>query len=150
MIMTTIVYDHKAQQIAVDSRTTGDGIILSDSTLKWVNRPDGSIWFLCGTVCDFDLLVEAVEENKKIESNLECNAFVLQNGSVRLVGVDDGKPWSNSIWYSRAIGTGFQFAISALDHGKTAKESVEYAATKDYCTGGKVHVYDIASAKFIE
>lgn len=148
--MTTIVYDHAARQIACDSRTTGDNVILGDHTQKWVNRPDGSIWFLCGSVCDFDALIASVENNKKAEFDLNCNALVLSGGELKIVGIEELMPWSNKIQYSRAIGTGFQFAISAIDHGRTAKEAVEYAATRDYMTGGKVHVYDIALGKFIE
>jgi hypothetical protein len=39
--------------------------------------------------------------------------------------------------------------LAALDFGKTAKEAVEYAMTRDVYSGGKVHVYDIDKGEFI-
>jgi len=40
-------------------------------------------------------------------------------------------------------------ALSAVDLGKTAKEAVEHAMARDLFSGGKVHVYDVISAEFI-
>lgn len=37
-----------------------------------------------------------------------------------------------------AVGTGWQFAASAMDHGKSAKEALEYAATRDPLTTGEI------------
>lgn len=41
------------------------------------------------------------------------------------------------------MGSGYQFAIAALDLGKTAKEAVNYAKTRDIYTGGRVRVFDV-------
>jgi hypothetical protein len=42
-----------------------------------------------------------------------------------------------------AYGSGADFAISAMDHGKTAEESVKYASTRDTLTNSKVHKYSV-------
>ncbi|MBW6389667.1 MULTISPECIES: 20S proteasome subunit A/B [Halomonadaceae] len=37
-----------------------------------------------------------------------------------------------------AYGTGWKWALAAIDHGKSAIEAVEYAKTRDHDTGGEV------------
>ncbi|WP_210772140.1 hypothetical protein [Rhodanobacter lindaniclasticus] len=46
-----------------------------------------------------------------------------------------------------AIGSGWQFAIAAMDFGKTAKQAIEYAMTRDNGTGGGVDFVRIRTAK---
>ena len=41
------------------------------------------------------------------------------------------------------VGSGGYDALRALDFGKSAKEAIEYAATKDCNTGGKVRVFNL-------
>jgi ATP-dependent protease HslVU (ClpYQ) peptidase subunit len=67
-----------------------------------------------------------------------------------LCGIDDNEFWVENLYCNQGVGSGFKFAISAMDHGKSAKDAVKYAATRDIYTGGKIHVYDIASARFIK
>lgn len=46
-----------------------------------------------------------------------------------------------------AIGSGWQFALAAMDFGKTAKQAIEYAATRDNGTGGGVDYVRIRKTK---
>lgn len=46
-----------------------------------------------------------------------------------------------------AIGSGWQFAAAAMDFGKTAKQAIEYAATRDNGTGGGVDYVRIRKTK---
>lgn len=147
--MTTIVYDHNARQIACDSLTTADDIIMSSSFKKYRIRPDGSIWFFCGSVADVDAFIKCIESNEKTDMNLQCNAFIVRGGDVLLSGIDGGEPWTQKIDLNRAIGTGHHFALASLDFGKSAKDAVKYAATRDVYTGGIIRVYDIKTGKFI-
>ena len=55
----------------------------------------------------------------------------------------------DKIEYSISKGSGSDFALALIDMGKSAKESIEYAMTRDIYTGGKVHVYDIEKGVFI-
>jgi hypothetical protein len=68
--------------------------------------------------------------------------------------VDKGKVYrmgqsiSNGFWideckFSRADGSGYKFALGAMDHGKSAKDAVKYAMTRDIYTGGKVKVIKV-------
>ena len=141
--MTTIVYCHKTKQIAVDSRMTSQGgVIASDSTDKTTVN-DAGIWFLSGKVSDHaDLVKLAHNEDAKLKP--ECGALLIKNGCVYLVEVNDGAICGHEkLTCNDSIGSGYQFALAALDFGKSAKEAVEYAITKDCYTGGKVRVFNL-------
>ena len=145
--MTTIVYDHKRKQIACDSRCTGDGVIKTDSLLKY-RYSGAALFFFTGPVSDHEKLVNAYSHGK-IEK-CEANAIICVDGKVILCGIDGDELWLETLSYNQGIGSGFKFALAALDFGNTAEESVKYAITRDFYSGGKVHVYDIESAKFLE
>lgn len=151
--MTTIVYDHKRKQIAIDSRSTSNGLICSDSCQKWKILDSGEIWFTCGAVCDEDLLIECfMDGDRKLNISVvpDANAFVVRGGQVLMRGVtQEGEAWTQKLTDSRCLGSGSSFALAALDFNSTAKEAVMYAATRDCYTGGLVHVYDIESKSFV-
>ena len=146
--MTTILYDHKNKQIACDSRATAMGMIKTDSFTKFLNK-DGVMWFFVGNSGEADMLASTFKELTAAPENLDVSAFFVDNGCVYSASIDNGIYRSSLIEYSDAGGSGNEFAIAALDAGKTAKEAVEYAITKDYFSGGKVHVYDIVKDEFI-
>lgn len=151
--MTTIVYDHKARHIACDSRATSSGLVASDSEIKWHKTDSGEVWFLSGCISDYDLLFDAFKEGDRafdLPAIPDAVAIFVRGGEAFLRGVTDkGEAWTQKLTHSRSIGSGSSFAIAAVDFGKSAKDAVKYAATRDIYTGGKVHVYDIASGKFI-
>lgn len=148
--MTTIVYDHERKQIACDSRICKGNVIGSDSFLKY-KFIGAELWFFCGTIADADLLVSWFDKGSKPDLIPECEALVVINGKVYHHEVsNDGVGNQFELPFSESVGSGSKFALAAIDFGKTAKEAVNYAITRDCGTGGKVHVYDIASAKFIE
>ncbi len=144
--MTTIVYDHNARQIACDSRCTGDGIIKTDSFIKY-RYSGAALFFFTGPVSDHEKLINAYSHGK-IEK-CEANAMIFVDGNVMLCGIDNEEFWLENSAYSQGIGSGFKFALAALDFGKSAKEAIEYAATRDFYTGGKIHVLDIDTGKFL-
>ena len=44
---------------------------------------------------------------------------------------------------NESFGSGSSFALSAMDFGKSAKDSVKYAMTRDIYTGGKIKVIKV-------
>lgn len=148
--MTTIAYDHKARQIAIDSRSTSGGIIKSDSRKKWITQGK-DIWFFAGAHCDIHEFLCAFDGIKP-ERDLDCIAMAVIGGIAYWCGVDNGDKttWKQALEDSDAVGSGQQFALSALDFGKSAKDAVKYAATRDIYTGGKVHLYDIKLGRFVK
>ncbi len=150
--MTTIAYDHENKQIAVDGRTTTGQIIATDKAIKWIER-DGDYWFLCGSVCDREKFVDHFldESPQKPDQEIECSGIAVRNGEVYYCVIDnDGAPRATKIDYSDAMGSGYAFALAAMDHGKTAREAVKYASTRDSATGGRIRVFDVNKMKFVK
>lgn len=145
--MTTIVYDHKNKQIAIDSRVTAGNMICDENAEKFIKNISAT-WFLCGTVADYEQLIE-LSHNEKPEVQPDAYAIMVNHKGVWLVCFNGDYCCHSPLSHSRAIGSGADFALSALDHGKTAKEAIEYAMTRDTGTGGKVHVFDVEKMEFI-
>ena len=145
--MTTIIYDHKNKQVAIDSRVTGKGLILSDKEIKYKENDKG-LWFFSGAVADNSQLMELVH-NDKPDIEPGCQAFLVKDGACHLVLFNGDYCAISKNNYNHSLGSGGDFALAALDFGKNAKEAVKYAMTKDCYSGGKINVYDIKKAKFI-
>ena len=61
-----------------------------------------------------------------------------------LIGVnDEALLWRQPLRYDKALGSGGDFALSAMRLGLGAKEAVEHAKTLDCYTGGEVHVMEL-------
>jgi len=149
--MTTIVYDHKNRQIAVDSRATNGGVIVSDQDQKWFYI-ESELWFMCGAVCDKQLLINSFKDGDStydLKQIPDANAFLVRDGEVFMRGVtESGESWTQELSSSRCLGSGGNFALAAMDFGKSAKDAIEYAKTRDCYTGGKVHVFNLDSMTF--
>jgi len=152
--MTTIVYDHKNKQIACDSRSTISGTIIDDESIKYRQVGD-KLWFISGRVGDADTFIKHYKPLTSANENMDVSCiFVITEGDcvggVYMAIKDSDNTYAECITdHNYAQGSGDSWALAALDFGCTAKEAVEYAITKDCYSGGKVHVYDIATAKFI-
>lgn len=143
--MTTIAYQYAQNQIAVDSRLTRGNMIVSDNSEKH-RVINGQVWFFKGKCSDENLLV-AWGGNGSVP---ECSAIVAKDGKAFwVVAGDAGLEWTE-LTFNEAGGSGQEFALAAMDFGKTAKEAVEYAATRDSATGGVVRVFDVANMRFID
>lgn len=145
--MTTIAYHHKNREIAVESRCTGDGVIKSDSDIKFY-FVKGDLLFISGQVSDIPIFIEAYK-GAKVEK-ADCNGLAVVNGEVYFLGVEDGKIWREKVNVNSAIGSGFKFALAAMDMGKDAFGAVEYACTRDHYSGGLIHHYCIETATFLK
>jgi len=138
--MTTIIYDKKYNQIALDQRITLDGIITSDENNKVIINDIG-VWFLSGSLKDYHEFSE-LNHNDKVKKRFDVSALLIRDGKVYLVAIaGNNLCYHLHLTYSDGVGSGCYFALSALDFGKTAKEAVEYAKTRDSHTGGKVRVF---------
>lgn len=146
--MTTITYDHESKQISCDSRSSRDNVIMSDSCEKW-SIVDGVIFFMAGSPCDNGLFI-SMYFGEKSDIIPEVSALVVDEGKVYRCGVSgDTLMWKDLRQHNDAVGSGWEFALSAMDFGKSSHEAVEYAITRDSCSGGKVHTYDIKLKQFI-
>jgi len=148
--MTTIVYDHANRQIAIDGRTTSGSVINTETAEKWIQDGD-DFWFICGPVSDKERLINHINATAPDAPKweIECSAFLVSGGSVyHCVVTENGEPCKSQIKYSDSMGSGGVFALAALDHGKSAKDAVAYAATRDAGTGGKIMVMNVETMEF--
>ena len=145
--MTTIVYDHAKQQIACDSRESANGFIISDRACKFIIDND-DVWFICGSKSDAQIFVDEFKHNDLVSDNVSCGGLLVRDGVAYKACNEDGVYKLDKLVSTDGLGSGGWMALSAVDLGKTAKEAVEYAMTRDCFTGGKVHVYDIKNNKW--
>lgn len=141
--MTTIAYNHKDREIAYDSRLTCDNDIFTDTTNK-KKVVNGNTYFTSGRVSDFDDFINDFEPRKKALDNLNCAMFMVDcDNKVWWLTIDDGVYARSLCECNDAIGSGFPWVMAAMDFGKSAKDAVEYAKTRDCKTGGKVKVFKV-------
>lgn len=137
--MTTIVYSHKEGVIACDSRTVSGGIIVSDDSKKF-SIINGEHYFISGYTPDGDDLIRFYLGEEVNRTKYECAVMYTKNGKVFLMSYEDEfSTWE--LFCDRCIGSGGDFALAALDYGKSAKEAVKYAMTRDIYTGGTVREF---------
>ena len=140
--MTTIVY--RDGIIAYDSRTMCDNFIVSDKTDKhYISH--GIHFFMAGNVSDHNLLMSAYRDNNQ-QWKGDAQAMVVDAGQLRFINMtpDSGTTWHD--WPHddyRAIGSGQDFAYTAMDMGATAKEAVAMAMKRDPGTGGRIRSFKI-------
>lgn len=145
--MTTIAFD--GVSIAYDSRATRDNLIANDSEDKMLQM-NGYRIVSAGTESDFKKLLEVFFDDEDIEHDLNCS-FIANHNDGRLIYVctEGDRLIVESLWNEPffAIGSGQSFALAAMDFGKTAKQAVEYARTRDCYTGGKVKSFKVKKPK---
>lgn len=141
--MTTIAYHHQSKTIAWDSRSVSAGVIVSDDHQKMLVRDGVTFWF-SGCYADRDKMVDYYFGGRH-EFVPDANCYALDDGRLFYCGVtDEHEFWKEPINCNHACGSGIKFALSAMDFGKSAKEAVEYAKTRDCFTGGLVHEWAVS------
>ena len=148
--MTTIVYDHKNKQIACDSRMSKSSGVYSDCFVKMIKKGE-RLFVMTGSTCDMQYFIDNFGQYKKVGLNvdLDCNGIMIENGVAYSVFIHGDVFNMDYLICNESEGSGGKFALSALDFGRTAREAIEYAITKDCYSGGEVHVYDIEKGEFI-
>jgi ATP-dependent protease HslVU (ClpYQ) peptidase subunit len=140
--MTTIAYNYKEGEIAVDSRVSTGDLISSDKYNK-TRKLQGVTFVFAGLVADVDLLVESYPYGYEGMTELEAYALAIDEGEVYQCTIHDGKYNVTPITFNMCLGSGGDFALSAMDFGCSAKDAVKYAMTRDMCTGGRVKVIKV-------
>lgn len=140
--MTTIAYHHKYKQIAVDGRATSDDLICSDRSVKFIEK-NGQVFLYTSKGDDGAHLVEVYLGAEPLKKDYEATVMFTCDGVVFLMTYTNGTLDQWSLLENTAIGSGGDFALAAMDFGKDAKEAVEYAATRNVFTGGRITVFDV-------
>ncbi len=137
--MTTLAYHHKDGHLAFDSRVSSGSHICTDRWAKAFYVGD-SLMILAGSLSDIDIFRS---EYPNIETELACSGYVIEKDGFYGVGVVSGVLKKFRVTFNDADGSGYAFAVAAMDFGKTAAEAVRYAMTRDTATGGAVTVINV-------
>lgn len=141
--MTAIIYCHKTKQVAVDSMVTAGGVIKAHDFDKTIKSKDGSLWIISGDLAEYESYAN-LEHGDKVNKDFYCAAIVIRKGKAYSAITNENNALSIlELKFNEYCGSGGFEALCALDFDKTAKEAVEYAATKDCHTGGKVRVFNL-------
>jgi len=141
-MMTTIAYNHKDKEIAVDGRICVDNHIVCDSFDKSVTVGD-STFFMSGSTCHYEMFAKNFENGKQDDFKYECHGIMVTDGCAYAVACNGGSFNMDKLVYNECLGSGSSYAVAAMDFGKTAKEAVEYSKTRDSATGGEVRVFKV-------
>jgi ATP-dependent protease HslVU (ClpYQ) peptidase subunit len=140
--MTTIVFNFKDSEVAVDSRCTKGLTIVSDNYDKVIENKLG-IWFFAGTVSDRQELCN-LSPNETASHSLDGAAILIRDGAAFTVYTDeDGRYCETPLEHNSSMGSGEEFALAAMDFGLSAAEAVGYAMQRDIATGGAIQVYNL-------
>lgn len=149
--MTTIAYD--GRYIAVDGRESMGSTIFNDATDKFFVRGK-NVFALCGkSTHALDFANQFSHGCRPSDPENEAGGILFDGELAYLCIVENDTKLFAKIIISPgfwADGSGRDWAIAALDHGKTAVEAVKYAMTRDACTGGTIRCYDTKTKKFIK
>ena len=139
--MTTIAY--KDGIIAYDGRITRSHQIVYDDFDKCLDR-DGVKFVCSGSTADFEGLISAYFGGEA--PNCSAVALVVADGGVWHSAVDENSGfWKAPLIMDRpyAIGSGSEYALTAMDMGASAYQAVEMAMKRDSCTGGKIRTLTV-------
>jgi ATP-dependent protease HslVU (ClpYQ) peptidase subunit len=154
--MTTIAWDGKT--LAADGQETSENIISSLSAKKIITPQKNQKWSIrgekvlafasSGDACALleisDHLSGHLKSDTLMRVGLEFEALVITKNEIFLVQKSEGKEdiCISSITGFWTLGSGCDFALSAMKMGKTAKEAVEHAITIDLYSGGEVQTFE--------
>jgi len=142
--MTTVAY--RDGVLASDGRLSiGKEWVENDTARKLYPLADGSVVGIAGNSYQWTELVKrlkklAKSEEKKLPNSKDfsrCEALlVCPNKDIYYLGMGSG--WSKLKNRPTAIGSGWQFAMCAMDAGADAATACRIAIKRDMYSGGKV------------
>lgn len=150
--MTTIVYSKRENKIAFDSRLSTDDIVICDDFDKSVFKEDN---FFVGTGCvdDIERLIQHyLNEDTETEKSLECTVMAhnYKYSTLKIIFEDNKNIEVESVVYDRAIGSGRDFALAAIDLTGSVETAIRQAAKRDLKTGGTARIYDLDMGQIIK
>lgn len=145
--MTTIAWDGKT--LAVDSQS-GYGEVIMDYKAKKLFRNIG-IFSAVAVVGSYNESLAYIED---VLCSVRTPVQLLKDVASEefsVIGIvrDTGEVWklngdcSCKLYTHWAFGSGADFALASMDHGKSAIEAVKYAATRDLHTNNRVQSFTV-------
>lgn len=142
--MTTIAFNYKDKEIAVDSRESAGNRIVNDKCNKVLIR-NGVKFIICGASADREMFIDYYFSENKTDLVPECTGMAIDKGVGYYVTVNgDGVSCRQEMVCNETMGSGGDFALAAMDFGCSARDAVKYAMKRDSRTGGKIRVIKVA------
>lgn len=141
--MTTIATDGRT--IAADGQSTCNGERLNSAAVK-IKTAHGSIYGMVGTAAVFDAAIQWHQtgaDPEKVPKFGDWTLLVISRAR-GLQWYSNDMPFSQSLPYPMAFGSGDKYALGALAAGMTPEKAVEIATRYDINSGGRIMVLDIA------
>ena len=139
--MTTIAYNHKDGEIAVDSRLCRGQTIITDETDKAVLTEHG-LFVLSGYAVDVEKFIG--DYPNVFDNQYKLSGFLVKDKEVFWVFSESDATGIIKIDFNEASGSGQDHAMTAMDLGYSAKQAVEMAIKRDCHSGGKVKVFKVS------
>lgn len=144
--MTTIAFTKG--ELAFDSRVTDSSGSISGAVIKGKQLSTGLLVAAAGDLFQCQLFIKWAEENfinNETKRQLEVQKELCFSGIVVLPSgiIKAYEDAISPIEYTDKIyawGSGYQYAIGAMEAGCTAAEAVKIAAKRDTHTGGRIRV----------
>jgi hypothetical protein len=154
--MTTLIYNHKTNEIGIDSRITADGQIMSDCAIKWDTSPGGDIWFYAGCPVDMNKAMGLFEDITKTqaipagENHIGFGAVIASKGKAYLCYYTSSNQYViEKADHNQNFGSGGMYGLCALNLGKSTIDAVDFAKTMDAYSGGKTKVFNVTKMRFV-
>ena len=138
--MTTIAY--RDGIIAYDSLITSGEVIIYNNYEKSIVCK-GVRFFIAGALSNYDDVVSDWFDSKS--KDLESSGFALDCDELFEFGYDVKGMWKERVKLDGycAIGSGYKFALTAMDCGATAGEAIKRASERCLYTGGNIRTFKI-------
>jgi len=142
--MTIIAY--KDGIVAYDSYLTRGNIVTDFGFNKHFKRSGYHI-FLCGSVSDYELLVDLILGGSLITGyTYNAEALYVKDRKLYHCSVDNSEGFwvrPSRLEVSTAIGSGSDLAYAAMDCGRSAKQAVAVAIKRSIYCGGKIGSFKV-------
>lgn len=139
--MTTIAY--KDGIIAYDSLITCQGVV-SYKNYDKSRFVDGVRFFIAGAISDYDIIIKDWFSTR--HKGVSGSALVVDvDSDIYECGYSDGKMWKEKLIkeHCLAIGSGWHFALMAMDLGLSAENAVKKVSERCIYTGGTIRTFKI-------
>jgi ATP-dependent protease HslVU (ClpYQ) peptidase subunit len=144
--MTTIAFDKES--VSVDTRMSANGLIVSDNYNKIRYLENGEILISTGVVHDIDVLIKHYLNGAECYEDIEVAGLLIRNKiDVFKIYQYEGFIRTLKLENITTMGSGSDFALSAMDFGCSSKEAIKYAMTRDSHTGGKIKTIKLKDTK---
>jgi ATP-dependent protease HslVU (ClpYQ) peptidase subunit len=140
--MTTVAY--KDGIIAYDSRMVSGTTIVDDNYDKH-QESKGVHFFFSGCVCEQKNFLAAYQ-GEAIKSENNATAIVCDKGELYMAIFNKGEYISvtpENKDRALVLGSGEDYALTAMDMGATAKEAIKWAMKRDTGTGGRIRTFKV-------